>query len=114
MPSRQESWVPHEDAVYDRVGNIMLSRITSRRQAGFDIGIRRSLERVKAKGGKHYAIPAGASGDAVGFSKDGRAPRVIGIDASATPKQTKAQGLDTQTAPALLQIGACSATEPPE
>src|SRR3954471_9537378 len=23
----QESWVPHEDAVYDRVGNIMLSRI---------------------------------------------------------------------------------------
>jgi hypothetical protein len=32
--------------------------------------------------------------DAVGFSKDGRAPRVIGIDASATPKQTKAQGLE--------------------
>src|SRR5437763_16610880 len=23
----QESWVPHEDAVYDRVGNIMLSRL---------------------------------------------------------------------------------------
>src|SRR3569832_482287 len=23
----QEAWVPHEDAVYDRVGNIMLSRI---------------------------------------------------------------------------------------
>ena len=23
----QESWVPHEDAVYDRVGNILLSRI---------------------------------------------------------------------------------------
>jgi 1-aminocyclopropane-1-carboxylate deaminase/D-cysteine desulfhydrase-like pyridoxal-dependent ACC family enzyme len=22
----QESWVPHEDAVYDRVGNILLSR----------------------------------------------------------------------------------------
>jgi 1-aminocyclopropane-1-carboxylate deaminase len=23
----QESWVPHEDAVYDRVGNIMLTRL---------------------------------------------------------------------------------------
>ena len=23
----QESWVPHEDAVYDRVGNILLSRL---------------------------------------------------------------------------------------
>ena len=23
----QESWVPHEDAVYDRVGNILLSRV---------------------------------------------------------------------------------------
>src|ERR1700693_142974 len=39
----QESWVPHEDAVYDRVGNIMLSRImgadTRMVDAGFDIGI---------------------------------------------------------------------------
>jgi 1-aminocyclopropane-1-carboxylate deaminase len=106
---------------------------------GFDIGIRKSLERaieeVKAKGGKPYAIPAGASvhkygglgyvgfaeevrqqekalgfafdyivvctvtgsthaGMLVGFSKDGRARRVIGIDASATPKQTKAQVLE--------------------
>jgi 1-aminocyclopropane-1-carboxylate deaminase/D-cysteine desulfhydrase-like pyridoxal-dependent ACC family enzyme len=23
----QESWVPHEDAVYDRVGNILLTRL---------------------------------------------------------------------------------------
>src|SRR6201986_1456156 len=42
----QESWVPHEDAVYDRVGNIMLSRImgaeTRMVDAGFDIGIRDS------------------------------------------------------------------------
>ena len=42
----QESWVPHEDAVYDRVGNIMLSRImgaeTRMVDAGFDIGIRES------------------------------------------------------------------------
>ena len=29
----QESWVPHEDAVYDRVGNILLSRDHGRRRA---------------------------------------------------------------------------------
>src|SRR6201991_1976342 len=65
----QESWVPHEDAVYDRVGNIMLSRIMGAEvqlvDEGFDIGIRESwlagLEDVKAKGGEPYAIPAGAS-----------------------------------------------------
>jgi 1-aminocyclopropane-1-carboxylate deaminase len=65
----QESWVPHEDAVYDRVGNIMLSRIMGAEiqlvDEGFDIGIRESwksaLEDVKARGGKPYAIPAGAS-----------------------------------------------------
>ena len=65
----QESWVPHEDAVYDRVGNILLSRIM-----GADVGWstkastsasaragRRRSQDVKAKGGKPYAIPAGAS-----------------------------------------------------
>jgi 1-aminocyclopropane-1-carboxylate deaminase len=65
----QESWVPHEDAVYDRVGNILLSRILGADvqmvDEGFDIGIRESweqaIEDVKAKGGKPYAIPAGAS-----------------------------------------------------
>src|SRR5262249_5396348 len=65
----QESWVPHEDAVYDRVGNILLSRImgaeTRLVDEGFDIGIRQSwtaaLEEVRARGGKPYAIPAGAS-----------------------------------------------------
>jgi 1-aminocyclopropane-1-carboxylate deaminase len=65
----QESWVPHEDAVYDRVGNIMLSRVMGADvrlvDGGFDIGIRKSWERaiaeVKAKGGRPYAIPAGAS-----------------------------------------------------
>src|SRR6201981_1230076 len=65
----QESWVPHEDAVYDRVGNILLSRIMGADvrlvDDGFDIGIRKSWEGamrdVKAKGGKPYAIPAGAS-----------------------------------------------------
>ena len=42
----QESWVPHEDAVYDRVGNILLSRLmgaeTQLVDEGFDIGIRES------------------------------------------------------------------------
>src|SRR6202158_3128340 len=65
----QESWVPHEDAVYDRVGNIMLSRIMGADiqlvDEGFDIGIRESwtaaIADVKAKGGKPYPIPAGAS-----------------------------------------------------
>ncbi len=44
----QEGWVPHEDAVYDRVGNIQLSRILGADvrlvEDGFDIGIRRSWE----------------------------------------------------------------------
>jgi 1-aminocyclopropane-1-carboxylate deaminase len=65
----QESWVPFPDAVYDRVGNILMSRIMGAEielvEEGFDIGIRESWERaladVKAKGGKPYAIPAGAS-----------------------------------------------------
>ena len=65
----QESWVPFPDAVYDRVGNILMSRILGAEielvDEGFDIGIRESWERaiadVKAKGGKPYAIPAGAS-----------------------------------------------------
>ena len=139
----QESWVPHEDAVYDRVGNILLSRImgaeTQLVDEGFDIGIRESwtaaLEDVRARGGKPYAIPAGASvhkfgglgyvgfaeevraqeaemglrfdyvvvctvtgsthaGMVVGFAADGRARNVIGIDASCTPAQTRAQVLD--------------------
>ncbi|MGX9575368.1 1-aminocyclopropane-1-carboxylate deaminase [Mesorhizobium sp. f-mel] len=65
----QESWVPHEDVVYDRVGNILLSRIMGAEvrlvDQGFDIGIRRSweeaLDEVKARGGRPYAIPAGGS-----------------------------------------------------
>jgi 1-aminocyclopropane-1-carboxylate deaminase len=136
----QESWVPHEDAVYDRVGNILLTRLMGADSRivddGFDIGIRKSweeaIESVKAAGGKPYAIPAGASvhkygglgyvgfaeevraqeaqlgvrfdyvivcvvtgstqaGMIVGFAADGRADRVIGIDASFTPDQVRAQ-----------------------
>ena len=139
----QESWVPFEDAVYDRVGNILMSRVMGAEidlvDEGFDIGIRASWERaiqdVKDNGGKPYAIPAGASvhkygglgfvgfaeevraqedqmgikfdfvvvctvtgsthaGMLVGFARDGRSSNVIGIDASCTPDQTKAQVLD--------------------
>ncbi len=139
----QESWVPFEDAVYDRVGNILMSRVMGAQielvDEGFDIGIRESWERaiedVKAKGGRPYAIPAGASvhplgglgyvgfaeevraqeaelgfkfdyvvvctvtgsthaGMVVGLAKDGRARNVIGIDASCTPEQTRAQVLE--------------------
>lgn len=65
----QESWVPFQDAVYDRVGNILMSRVMGATvelvDEGFDIGIRESwenaIEDVKAKGGHPYPIPAGAS-----------------------------------------------------
>lgn len=65
----QESWVPHNDAVYDRVGNIQLSRLMGADSRivddGFDIGIRQSweeaMQEVKDAGGKPYGIPAGAS-----------------------------------------------------
>ena len=139
----QESWVPFEDAVYDRVGNILMSRVMGAEielvDEGFDIGIRESWERaiedVKARGGKPYPIPAGASvhkfgglgyvgfaeevraqeealgfsfdyvvvctvtgsthaGMLVGFAKDGRADRVVGIDASGTPARTRAQVME--------------------
>lgn len=70
----QENWVPFHDAVYDRVGNILLSRVMGADieliDEGFDIGIRESweqaLEDVKAKGGKPYPIPAGASDHPLG------------------------------------------------
>jgi 1-aminocyclopropane-1-carboxylate deaminase len=65
----QESWVPFPDAVYDRVGNILMSRVMGAEvelvDEGFDIGIRESWERaiedVRERGGVPYAIPAGAS-----------------------------------------------------
>jgi 1-aminocyclopropane-1-carboxylate deaminase len=136
----QENWVNYSDAVYDRVGNIEMSRIMGADvrldAAGFDIGIRPSweqaMEDVRKAGGKPFPIPAGCSehpygglgfvgfaeevrqqekelgfrfdyivvcsvtgstqaGMVVGFAADGRADRVIGIDASATPDQTRAQ-----------------------
>jgi 1-aminocyclopropane-1-carboxylate deaminase len=136
----QENWVNYTDAVYDRVGNIEMSRIMGADvrldAAGFDIAIRPSWEQalaeVREAGGTPYPIPAGASehplgglgyvgfaeevraqeadlgfqfdyivvcsvtgstqaGMVVGFAADGRADRVIGIDASAKPAQTRDQ-----------------------
>jgi 1-aminocyclopropane-1-carboxylate deaminase len=151
----QESWVPFEDAVYDRVGNILMSRVMGADielvNEGFDIGIRESWERaiedVKAKGGKPYPIPAGASqhrlgglgfvgfaeevraqetelgfkfdyiivctvtgsthaGMLVGFARDGRSRNVIGIDASGTLEQTRAQVLDiARNTAQLIELG---------
>ena len=138
----QENWVDYSDAVYDRVGNIEMSRILGADvrldAAGFDIGIRPSWEQaladVRNAGGKPFPIPAGCSehrlgglgfvgfaeevraqeaqlgfrfdyfvvcsvtgstqaGMVVGFAADGRAQRVIGIDASAKPAATRAQVL---------------------
>ncbi|MER8809602.1 1-aminocyclopropane-1-carboxylate deaminase [Mesorhizobium australicum] len=151
----QESWVPHEDAVYDRVGNILLSRVMGAEvrlvDEGVDISIRPSweqaLDEVRSRGGRPYAIPAGASvhkygglgyvgfaeevraqekqlgltfdyivvctvtgsthaGMIVGFAKDGRQRNVIGIDASATPTQTRAQVLSiAQNTAKLIELG---------
>ncbi|WP_315708875.1 1-aminocyclopropane-1-carboxylate deaminase [Brenneria uluponensis] len=65
----QENWVNYTDAVYDRVGNIELSRIMGADvrldAAGFDIGIRKSwknaMEEAAQNGGKPFPIPAGCS-----------------------------------------------------
>jgi 1-aminocyclopropane-1-carboxylate deaminase len=70
----QEHWVDWDDPVYETVGNILLSRIMGADvrldPAGFDIGFRRSWEQaladVEARGGKPYAIPAGASDHPLG------------------------------------------------
>ena len=136
----QESWVNWPDAVYDRVGNILLSRMMGADvrlvQAGFGIEFKESWERairdIEAGGGRPYAIPAGASdhrlgglgfaqwaqeveqqerelgvffdtvivcsvtgstqaGMIAGFAGQTRRRRVIGIDASAKPKETLEQ-----------------------
>ena len=136
----QESWVDWPDVVYDRVGNIQLSRIMGADvrlvQAGFGIGFKESWEQaladVEAAGGTPYAIPAGASdhelgglgfarwaqevaqqeselgvffdtivvcsvtgstqaGMIAGFAAQERERRVIGIDGSAKPQETRDQ-----------------------
>ena len=70
----QESWVDWPDVTYDRVGNILLSRLMGADvrlvKAGFGIGFKESWEQaladVEAGGGKPYAIPAGASDHPLG------------------------------------------------
>jgi 1-aminocyclopropane-1-carboxylate deaminase len=70
----QESWVDWPDVVYDRVGNIQLSRIMGADvrlvSSEFGIGFKESWERalsdVREAGGTPYAIPAGASDHRLG------------------------------------------------
>jgi 1-aminocyclopropane-1-carboxylate deaminase len=140
----QESWVDWPDTVYDKVGNILISRLAGADvrlvPAEFGIGFKKSweeaLREIEETGGRPYAIPAGASdhplgglgfarwafevaeqerelgaffdtiivcsvtgstqaGMVAGFSAlaaaGGRPRRVIGIDASARPAQTRDQ-----------------------
>ena len=132
----QESWVDWPDVTYDRTGNILLSRLMGADvrlvRADFGIGFKESWEKaileIEDRGGKPYAIPAGASdhplgglgfagwakeveqqevelgvvfdyvvvcsvtggtqaGMVAGFAER-NARSVIGIDASAKPKET--------------------------
>jgi 1-aminocyclopropane-1-carboxylate deaminase len=70
----QESWVDWPDVTYDRVGNILLSRLMGADvrlvKAGFGIGFKESWEQalaeIEAAGGSPYAIPAGASDHPLG------------------------------------------------
>jgi 1-aminocyclopropane-1-carboxylate deaminase len=138
----QESWVDWPDAVYDKVGNILISRLAGADvrlvRAGFGIGFKESWEQalheITNRGGKPYAIPAGASdhplgglgfarwanevakqerelniffdtiivcsvtgstqaGMIAGFAalNETRPRRILGIDASANPKETREQ-----------------------
>jgi 1-aminocyclopropane-1-carboxylate deaminase len=136
----QESWVDWPDVTYDRVGNILLSRLMGADvrlvTAGFGIGFKESWEQtladIEAAGGKPYAIPAGASdhplgglgfaswareveaqeaelgeffdtiivcsvtgstqaGMIAGFADRMHERRIIGIDGSAKPDETRDQ-----------------------
>src|SRR3954454_22008457 len=70
----QENWVNWPDALNDRVGNILLSRIMGAEvrldPSGFGIRFKDSwkqaLADVEARGGTPYAIPAGASDHRLG------------------------------------------------
>ena len=137
----QESWVDWPDVVYDRVGNIQLSRIMGADvrlvQAGFGIGFKESWEqaladveaarrqavrdpgrRVGPPARRASASPAGPArsrqqerelgvffdtivvcsvtgstqaGMIAGFAGQERERRVIGIDGSAKPDETREQ-----------------------
>src|SRR3954452_24160982 len=70
----QESWVDWPDSVYDKVGNILLSRLAGADvrlvKAEFGIGFKESWEQalrdVEERGGTPYPIPAGASDHELG------------------------------------------------
>jgi 1-aminocyclopropane-1-carboxylate deaminase len=70
----QESWVDWPDSVYDKVGNILISRLAGADvrlvKSGFGIGFKESWDQaiaeVEASGGKPYPIPAGASDHRLG------------------------------------------------
>lgn len=70
----QESWVDWPDSVYDKVGNILISRLAGADvrlvQSEFGIGFKESWENALAEieesGGRPYAIPAGASDHRLG------------------------------------------------
>jgi 1-aminocyclopropane-1-carboxylate deaminase len=70
----QEEWTKWDDPVYDKVGNILLSRLmgaeTLLEGEGYSTAIKdtweRALDQVRREGGKPYAIPAGASDHPLG------------------------------------------------
>lgn len=70
----QEEWTRWDDPVYDKVGNILLSRLmgaeTLLEGEGYSTEVKetweRALEQVRREGGKPYAIPAGASDHPLG------------------------------------------------
>ncbi|TFK49889.1 1-aminocyclopropane-1-carboxylate deaminase [Heliocybe sulcata] len=136
----QEAWVPYSPPLYDKTGNILLSRLMGGdvrlNSEGFHIGPKASLDvairELHEKGAKPYWIPAGASlhplgalgfvdfvvelaeqetalglffdtivvcsvtgsshaGIVVGAVLEGKGRKIIGIDASGKPKNTKEQ-----------------------
>jgi 1-aminocyclopropane-1-carboxylate deaminase len=151
----QEKWVDWPDVVYDRVGNIQLSRIMGADirldPAGFAIGFKESWDKafadVAASGGPPYAIPAGAfdhelgglgfaswameverqeqelgvffdtiivcsvtgstqAGMIAGFAAQERPRRVMGIDGSAKPAETRDQlARIARATAALIEVG---------
>lgn len=70
----QETWTRWDDPVYDKVGNILLSRLMGAQTVlegeGYSTAIKETWEQalaaVRREGGKPYAIPAGASDHPLG------------------------------------------------
>lgn len=70
----QEEWTHWDDPVYDKVGNILLSRLMGAKTIlegqGYSTAEKETwqhaLEAVRREGGKPYAIPAGASDHPLG------------------------------------------------